>query len=59
MKFLREKLRVLKQIIKAFSRFLKKNQTEKQESDEQPATIDMPELEGEQSGQGSNTRSNS
>ena len=59
MKFLQEKLRVLKQIIKAFSRFLKKNQTEKQESDEQPDTTDMPELEGEQSGQGSNTRSNS
>ena len=49
---------MLKQIIKAFSRFLKKNQTEKQESDEQPDTTDMPELEGEQSGQGSNTRSN-
>ena len=38
--------------------FKEKSDREKQESDEKPDTTDMPELEGEQSGQGSNTRSN-
>ena len=50
MKFLVEKVRVLKQIRKVVLRFVKKNQTKKkQESVEEPDTKDMPELESEES----------
>ena len=49
MKFLPEKFRPLNQIMKTLSRLLKKNQREKQESDKQLDTTDMPELESEES----------
>ena len=50
MKVLLEKLRPLKQIMKVLSRFLKKNQAQRDKKcPEQPDTADIPDLEKEES----------
>ena len=50
MKVLLEKLRPLKQIMKVLSRFLKKNQAQREKKcPEQPDTADIPDLEKEES----------
>ena len=50
MKVLLEKLRPLKQIMKVLSRFLKKNQAQRDKKHpEQPDTADIPDLEKEES----------